>query len=72
MILLVLFSMEPVICKSSLPAPITSQEKNYVGDSINALINGAPSTLDNLEERANAIGNLPNLARHFTASENKN
>jgi hypothetical protein len=59
---------QPVICNSTLSAPITLQQKKYVDDSITALINGAPSTLDTLKELATAIGNDPNLASHFTTS----
>jgi hypothetical protein len=58
----------PVICNSSLSAPITIQQKKYVDDSITALINGAPTTLDTLEELATAVGNDQNLAAHFTTS----
>jgi len=58
---------QPVTC-TSLSAPISIQQKKYVDDSITALINGAPTTLDTLKELATAIGNDPNLASHFTTS----
>ena len=58
---------QPVTC-TSLSAPISIQQKKYVDDSITALINGAPATLDTLKELATAIGNDPNLAAHLTTS----
>ena len=59
---------KPLICNSTLSAPISIQQKKYVDDSITALINGAPATLDTLKELATAIGNDPNLAAHLTTS----
>ena len=56
---------KPVICNSSLSAPLTAQQKKYVDDSITALINGAPTSLDTLKELAAAIGNDSTLASNL-------
>ena len=53
---------KPVICNSSLSAPITVQQKKYVDDSINALTQGAPALLNTITELANAINNDPTYA----------
>ena len=47
----------PVTMTSTLSAPISTQQKKYVDDSINTLIGGAPTTLDTLKEIATALGN---------------
>ena len=57
-----------VTINSSLSAPISVQAKKYVDDSITTLINGAPSTLDNLKQIAIALGNGPTLATHLLTS----
>ena len=57
-----------VTTNSSLSAPISVQAKKYVDDSITTLINGAPSTLDNLKQIAIALGNGPTLATHLLTS----
>jgi len=59
---------QPVTCTSTLSAPITTQQKKYVDDSITALINGAPTTLDTLKELATALGNDSNLASRLSTS----
>jgi hypothetical protein len=59
---------KPLICNSTLSAPISIQQKKYVDDSITALINGAPATLDTLKELATAVGNDSDLATHLTGS----
>ena len=59
---------QPVTLTSSLSAPISLQQKKYVDDSITALIDGAPTTLDTLKEIATAIGNDKDLATHVLTS----
>ena len=58
----------PMTITSTLSAPISAQARKYVDDTINNLINGAPTTLDTLKELADAIGNNPHLASDILSS----
>ena len=59
----------PVTMTSTLSAPISAKQKEYVDNSISALIGvGTPATLDTLKEIATALGNNPTLGSNLTAS----
>ena len=59
----------PVTMTSTLSAPISAKQKEYVDNSISALIGvGTPATLDTLKEIATALGNDPTLASRLTAN----
>lgn len=58
-----------VISNVSTPTLSTdAANKSYVDTSISNLINGAPSTIDTLNEIATALGNDPNFATTMTNS----
>jgi hypothetical protein len=56
---------------TSVVDPTSAQDaatKNYVDTKLSALVNGAPSTLDQLNELANAIANDPNYSTTITTA----